>query len=420
MKSWVYYNENDRQAAAWLRELIKEKILPEGEIDERSIVDVKGKDLEGFRHCHFFAGIGGWAYALQLAGWPNEREVWTGSCPCQPFSDAGKNAGLCDERHLWPAFRGLIAERRPAGIFGEQVASKAGRAWLAGVRSDLEGMGHAFGGADLCAAGVGAAHRRQRLFWMAVAKDGGRKDGRRGRGGAKSARGWRADIERCVASRGMGNADSEGRSQRSKRSGETVRMADADGRDTGDGKEQRGGEHGLEPNHGGVSGPVADVLGAGLEGLGGDVDRGSQSGRLDSREIGSAPAGGATSCVGRMDDAMRGRRGEGTGEIQTARDTVGGPSGSGGLGDTASGGCREFGDEAFAREGGYVIGSEWARFDLIPCRDGKARRVESGSFPLADGIPGRVGLLRGYGNAIVPGQACEFILACEEAISLTR
>jgi DNA (cytosine-5)-methyltransferase 1 len=51
----------------------------------------------------------------------------------------------------------------------------------------------------------------------------------------------------------------------------------------------------------------------------------------------------------------------------------------------------------------------WSDYDILPFRDGKARRVESGTQPLADGVPGRVGLLRGYGNAIVPQVAAEFI-----------
>lgn len=53
----------------------------------------------------------------------------------------------------------------------------------------------------------------------------------------------------------------------------------------------------------------------------------------------------------------------------------------------------------------------WSNADVLWCRDGKARRVESGTFPLAHGIPGRVGLLRGYGNAIVPQVAQAFIEA---------
>ena len=133
-------------------------------------------DLAGYRQCHFFAGIGVWSHALRLADWPDDRPVWTGSCPCQPFSAAGARKGSDDHRHLWPEFARLIGERRPSVVFGEQVASKDGRAWLHAVRSDLEGMGYAVGAADLCAAGVGAPHIRQRLHWWptATASDGNR------------------------------------------------------------------------------------------------------------------------------------------------------------------------------------------------------------------------------------------------------
>jgi DNA (cytosine-5)-methyltransferase 1 len=171
----AYYNENDPKAAAWLRELIKCGHIADGEVDERSIVDVRPDELAGFTQCHFFAGIGGWSYALRLAGWPDDRPVWTGSCPCQPFSVAGKQGGTADKRHLWPEFFRLIAERKPPVVFGEQVASKAGRGWLAGVRADLEGMGYGVGAADLCAAGIGAPHIRQRLWWVAD-RETGRRD----------------------------------------------------------------------------------------------------------------------------------------------------------------------------------------------------------------------------------------------------
>ena len=160
------YNEWDSFAAAWMRCLIKAGALPEGRIDERSISDLTGADVAPISH--FFAGIGGWAHALEIAGWPPVRPVWTASLPCQPFSVAGKGRGTDDERHLWPVFRDLVAECRPPTIFGEQVASRAGRAWLAGVRADLEALGYAVGAADLCAAGEGAPHIRQRLYWGAI------------------------------------------------------------------------------------------------------------------------------------------------------------------------------------------------------------------------------------------------------------
>ena len=161
----AYYNENDPFAANWLRNLIEAGLIAAGDVDERSITDVKPSDLDGYTQHHFFAGIGGWSYALRLAGWPDDRPVVTGSCPCQPFSSAGKGRGVDDERHLWPAFRWLLAQRPDSTVFGEQVASRAGRTWLAGVRRDMEAMGNVFGSASLSAGGYGFLHIRERLFW---------------------------------------------------------------------------------------------------------------------------------------------------------------------------------------------------------------------------------------------------------------
>ncbi len=161
-----YYNENDPKAAAWLRELIKAGHIPEGEVDERSVEDVTVSALIGYTQHHFFAGIGGWSLALKLAGWPDDRVVWTGSCPCQPFSAAGKRAGTSDERHLWPAFHWLIKQYRPDCVFGEQVASKDGIAWLDLVSTDMEGEGYAIAPIVFPACGVGAFHKRERLWFV--------------------------------------------------------------------------------------------------------------------------------------------------------------------------------------------------------------------------------------------------------------
>lgn len=171
--SAAYYNEVDPFAAAWLGELIKAGHIAPGKVDTRSMEDVVPTDLAGFTQCHFFAGIGVWSHALRCAGWPDDRPVWTGSCPCQPFSAAGKGGGFADERHLWPAFHYLIKQCRPVAVFGEQVASKDGLAWLDLVSSDLEAEGYACGAVDTCAAGFGAPHIRQRLYWVAYAEGGG-------------------------------------------------------------------------------------------------------------------------------------------------------------------------------------------------------------------------------------------------------
>ena len=197
----VYFNEFDGFAAAWLRNL-----FPKSVVDERSVKDVGRADTAVYKRCHFFGGIGGWEYALQLAGWPDYRPVWTGSCPCQPFSSAGKQKGQEDERHLWPEMFRLIRECRPEVVFGEQVASSEvvgtefeasfivavqtgeyarankiakqlaqsrnfhfNKRWLSGVRSDLEGEGYSMRWKILGAHSVGSPHIRQRLYWVANA-----------------------------------------------------------------------------------------------------------------------------------------------------------------------------------------------------------------------------------------------------------
>jgi len=305
-----YYNEHDRKAAAWLRELINARIIPNGHVDGRSIVDVQPSDLSGYTQCHFFAGIGGWPLALQLAGWDAARPVWTGSCPCQPFSVAGKQLGTADERHLWPTWFRLISECLPATIFGEQVASPDALQWWDGVSTDLEGEGYACGAADLCAASVGAPHIRQRLYWVADSQDKGRPRA-----------GTELHVERVVAG---SNA---------------CRM--------------------VQPN--------------------------------------------GTRCEQGISAAEAARHGNTT-------ESAGGACG---LADTSGGQRKQClwarGDELQrpSDDGANV----WSNFNIIPCLDGKARRVESGTFPLAYGIPGREGLLRGYGNAIVPQVAAEFVKA---------
>lgn len=211
----AYYNEIDAYAAQWLRNLISAGHIAPGDVDERSIADVQPEDLDGYSQCHFFAGIGGWSLALRLAGWADDRPVWTGSCPCQPLSGAGQRKGHADERHIWPAFYRLIAERRPSAVFGEQVASADGREWLAGVRADLEGVGYAVGGADLCSAGVGSPNIRQRLYWLADAGSERRQQIGRGSFGHEGADGWQSNSDHIIASggaaRGLGDAERERR-----------------------------------------------------------------------------------------------------------------------------------------------------------------------------------------------------------------
>lgn len=162
----AFYNENDPEMAAWLRELIARDLIPRGVVDERDAREIAPAELLEFDQVHLFAGIGGWPRAFRLAGWPDDRPVWSGSCPCQPYAGPGAGRGDDDERNLWWAFRWQLEQCRPVAVFGEQVALSAGREWLAGIRFDLDLLGYDVGAADLPASGLGSPQKRQRLFWV--------------------------------------------------------------------------------------------------------------------------------------------------------------------------------------------------------------------------------------------------------------
>lgn len=169
-KSKVLYTDVDEEVVWWLQRLVDNQLLPIGICLVKDIKEIDGDYLKTFSQCHFFAGIGGWALALKYAGVPTEAKVWTGSCPCQPFSNASVKAkGIHDPRHLWPYMKELISYGRPTTFFGEQVASKSGWDWLSAVRADMEGEKYAFGSAQLSAANVGLPHIRKRLYFVAHA-----------------------------------------------------------------------------------------------------------------------------------------------------------------------------------------------------------------------------------------------------------
>lgn len=372
MKKWAYYNDIDPYNAEWIRSLMKRGLIMEGEVDERSICDVQADDLRGFMRVHMFCGIAGWELALRLAGWPDERPVWTGSCPCQPFSLAGKGEGVNDERHLWPVFARLITERRPHVVFGEQVASAIGHGWLDGVYDDMEAEGYACGAAVLGAHSVRAPHLRQRLYWVAAL---------------------------AVADMHGARLDAAGR-QGERECGDTGTGCGVMGRAVADSYYPRLDGHG-EPGERANECAVGQSCGAGVMGDT-ELARRQATGRRRAFDAGCKSLAGLP--AGRLADPERdGRRADEPGRGAEER--------------TAN--WRHY---------------SWDRFELVPCRDGAVRRVEPGLFPLAYGLPRSVGAggsrldklglvaakdfrrgtLRGYGNAIVPELAAEFIAAYME------
>ena len=354
-----YYNEIDPFAAAWLRNLITAGLIADGDVDERDIRDVFPIDLTGYTQCHFFAGIGGWSCALRLANWSDDKPCWTGSCPCQPFSAAGQGAGFDDERHLWPAFFHLIEQCKPPVVFGEQVASKAGLTWLDLVQTDLEASSYATGALDLCAAGIGAPHIRQRLFWCANSMRPGRTEGRTRAGsgsiaGSSSTGGSTLSLhaQRREVNEHRENGchwENTGRPEayvEPGACGEVLCSSDAKHPQRRAESPEHADPHGRDGSRGGS-----------FPGLGGDPRRQ----RLQEQLL-----------LGRI-------------SIATMEPSEG---------------------EAFVRAG-YTRGF-WGRCDWWHGRDEKFRPIEPGVQPLATGVSKRVGKLRGYGNAIVPPLAAEF------------
>jgi DNA (cytosine-5)-methyltransferase 1 len=409
----AYYNEIDPYAAAWLRNLIRDGHIADGVVDERSISDVKPEELYEFTQCHFFAGIGVWSRALRQSGWEDSRPVWTGSCPCQPFSGAGTRKGMADERHLWPHWFHLIEECRPSTVFGEQVASKDGLGWIDLVQADMEGADYALGAFDLCSAGFGAPHIRQRL-WFVADTDNPRSQGWISGGSDTQRQDQHGHVGCDSTTDGMGDTDHSG-SQGSSQTGigegveqsgsqlagarTDVGVADTDQFDRRSNEKSqqpegrtRGKSFGLNSGSIGMDNSISDGRHEGRFGdhgrndgeqsdpVGEDVGMGNA--QHDGQSTSSEQGGNDQDAPDDEKEQIVSVQSEGA---SISRDDRSGDGGEG-RGDT----------ETRANE----TNGAWADADWLLCRDGKWRPVRPESFPLAHGATARVGRLRAYGNAI--------------------
>jgi len=365
------YNDNDPKVCAWASELVKQGHVAPGTVLCKSIKEVQADELRQANQVHLFAGILGWPLALRLAGWPDDRPVWTGSCPCQPFSAAGKRKGTADERHLWPDMLRLIRECRPECVIGEQVESAIGHGWLDGVFTDLEAEGYTCGAVVLGAHSVGAPHIRQRLFWVADRTGKRRIEELSHNGGRDERTETQGESRRVTEHRDVGGLADTG--------SPLTRRTPAMDKDA-----QRQAIGGAEPCGGGGVGRLVHAKGPERQWVGTVADR---------QQDGFADAGGLG--VARSD----------------------GPQGQ---------------QQAWAAGGAVertcVVG--WDDFTIIPCGDGKARRIKRGISPLVARLPrgvvpsgdysvqnsaeARADRLKGYGNSIVPALAAAFVRAFME------
>ena len=378
-----YYNENNAHAAKWLKNLMAVGAIPTGEVDERSITEVRATELQQYRQVHMFAGIAGWAEALRLAGWPQDRPVWTGSPPCQPFSVAGAGKGKSDERHLWPVWFNLIKKCHPRVIFGEQVAAAINYGWLDALCDDLESEGYTCAAAILPACGLGAPHLRQRLWFVAYAC---------GEGSSELNGGWEqhqgfgtTDVVGVEPDTRLGNTHHEGPRGFSRESPEKTWEDRTD--------------------------PVGLSSAIGITG-----NHFEQSSLLQQRKDNSAQGQ-----PGKPDDCSHMAHADGNGcDDENRKDAPQQNSirAQNGLSLHSS-------SELWATRG------FWGDADWLYCRDHKFRAIEPGTLPLVNGVQGRVelvrtinhtgkevreshgysraGAIKGYGNAIVPQVAAQVI-----------
>jgi DNA (cytosine-5)-methyltransferase 1 len=173
--------------------------------------------MEKLTHGSLFSGIGGFDLAAEWMGWENKFhcewnefgqkvlhhywpeaecftditksdfkkyygkiDILTGGFPCQPYSSAGKRKGKDDERHLWPEMLRAIREISPRFVVGENVRGLTN--WNGGlvfeeVCAELESYGYQVAPVIIPACGVGAPHKRERIWFVAYSEsirwDGG-------------------------------------------------------------------------------------------------------------------------------------------------------------------------------------------------------------------------------------------------------
>lgn len=152
-------------------------------------------------------------------------DIIAGGFPCQPFSNAGKRTGTADDRYLWPEMCRIVDELRPTWVFAENVDGLVSMAQsdselvledetticeeaemvVETIRQDLEAIGYQSVPIVIPACGVGASHRRYRIFILGYSQFSGRNGDKRRRANEESTDRYEAladtESERCGEAR---------------------------------------------------------------------------------------------------------------------------------------------------------------------------------------------------------------------------
>jgi len=209
------------------------------------------------RHLSLFSGIGGFDLASEWMGWNNiahceisefnrkilkhywpnaesikditttnfsrfrgKIDIITGGFPCQPFSVAGKRKGKDDNRYLWPEMLRAINEVRPTWVVGENVAGITSMVFdprqtkvesqttlegqeihrtmesesvIERICEDFESIGYSVQPINIPACGVGAPHKRERIWFV-----GHNSSGDDGGNNSRKSSAKRVEMERDV------------------------------------------------------------------------------------------------------------------------------------------------------------------------------------------------------------------------------
>lgn len=282
------YTDIDPYCCEVLRARVADGGLPPGEVWERDIGTLTGKELAGYTQIHLFCGIGGIPLGLHRAGWPADWPIVTGGFPCQDVSVAGKGLGVEGGARsgLWKEMHRVIRIARPVWILAENVPALRTRG-ADRVLGDMEGLGYTATPLVVGAEHAGAPHRRHRVWivgkrvdvadcWM---RDGRQHKQKRGQNqrtaadGAGEASRWivaNTEPERRGARSGEPGDQGRTRVGRDQSAG-GVQLADATSgglRADGSAREGRG--------HADKCRPLVHTTRAGLEGLGADAGQPQQ------------------------------------------------------------------------------------------------------------------------------------------------